>query len=290
LPKLVCLCARRNSTRTYQRVAREAADDGLLQRFLYCVPTRQGSGVDRSPDYDAIRQYEALFPALSEEGPYGHQKAVRLHPGAQCHRRALDELVIALKTLPDTTARMKAALDKLTGIYPRLCLIFHLIEYAANPTACPVDMVPETTAKRAARYVRDILLPHLGRAEAIMYRTAQTGHARWIAGFILVRRFERIPRREIMRAYGLLRAPECACELTSVMDGLAAMGWAREEKPENPARAPAAWQVNPKVHAIFAVHAEQERRRRKEAQEATADIIRRSCMARENVANVSSRA
>jgi enamine deaminase RidA (YjgF/YER057c/UK114 family) len=31
--------------------------------------------------------------------------------------------------------------------------------------------------------MRDILLPHLLRAEAVMFATAQTGHARWIADF-----------------------------------------------------------------------------------------------------------
>ena len=32
-----------------QRIAREAADDGLLQRFMYCVADRQSDGEDRRP-------------------------------------------------------------------------------------------------------------------------------------------------------------------------------------------------------------------------------------------------
>jgi hypothetical protein len=267
-----------------QRIARDAADDGMLQRFLYCVPTGQASGLDRAPNYDAIGQYEALFPALSTLLPghaigHDHPDVVRLHAHAHQHRKALDELVTALKEMPDTTARMKAGLGKFPGIYARLCLIFHLIECTIERVqgliGRPLAIVTEATAKRAMLYLRDIVLPNLGRAEAVMYLTAQTGHARWIAGFILSRGLTRIARRDITRAYGYLRAPECATELTSVMEGLASMGWAREEKPDNPARAPAAWSVNPKVHTLFVTRAELERKRRREAQAATAEIIRR---------------
>jgi hypothetical protein len=37
-----------------QRIAQEAVDDGLLQRFIYCVAEGQGEGEDRPPDHDAI--------------------------------------------------------------------------------------------------------------------------------------------------------------------------------------------------------------------------------------------
>jgi hypothetical protein len=43
-----------------QAVAKDAADDGLLQRFLFCVPGRQEEGVDRARDRGAVRRYEAL--------------------------------------------------------------------------------------------------------------------------------------------------------------------------------------------------------------------------------------
>ena len=37
-----------------QRIARDAADDGLLQRFNFAVPSRQEKGVDARPDHDAV--------------------------------------------------------------------------------------------------------------------------------------------------------------------------------------------------------------------------------------------
>lgn len=59
------------------------------------------------------------------------------------------------------------------------------------------------------------------------------------------------------------------------MTGLAALGWVREERPDNSARPPAAWIVNPKVHSLFATRAEQERKRRAQAREEVAENLRR---------------
>lgn len=212
------------------------------------------------------------------EGSQERAEAVRLHTDAHEHRKALDERAVALGAMPDTTARMKAALGKLRGIYARLCLTFHLIECASermdNKIGRPLHVVRADTAKRAMLYLRDVLLPHLIRADALMYLSPQSGHARWIAGFILSRGPTRVTRRDITRAYGDLRAPECARELTSVMAGLEAMAWVREEEPDNPARPPAAWFVNPLVHRFFAGRAAEERDRRKRAKDAVTEIIR----------------
>ena len=52
-----------------RRIAKETADDGLLQRLLYCVPSSQQAGVDRAPDVAARQRYEALFPRLTALHP-----------------------------------------------------------------------------------------------------------------------------------------------------------------------------------------------------------------------------
>jgi hypothetical protein len=208
---------------------------------------------------------------------------VALHADAHQHREALDRLVGAMQSMPDISARMKAALGKYPGIYGRLCLLFHLIDVADSRAQDNISpdpyVVPELAARRALLYVRDILLPHLMRAEALMYLTTQTGHARWIAGFILSHGLSRVTRRDVARAYGALRAPEAERELTSVMSSLVSMEWLREEEIGNPARPPAAWFVNPKVHSVFAVRAEQERAARKRAREEMAALIRKTTLA-----------
>lgn len=274
-----------------QRIAKEAADDGLLQRFLYCVPAGQADGEDRRPDHAALSRYRALFPALAVLRPR-HLDALHprvtfrpvvFHRDAHAHREAMNALARAQAAMPDTSPRLKAALGKWRGIFARLALTFHLIDIAdanARGEQHPVAAVisPET-ARRAAAYMRDILLPHLLRADALLFLTPQTGHARWIAGFILAndeaRTAGRITLRAVTRAYGALRAPEHRRELLEVMETLEVMGWLRPEPPENAARHPAAWRINPALHANFATRAAHERDRRERAKAEMHEALRR---------------
>ncbi len=108
-----------------------------------------------------------------------------------------------------------------------------------------------------------------------MFSTAQTSHARWIAGLILARGQPRIAARDVVQAYGALRAPEAKRELHDVMEGLVSVGWLRPEPQANPARPPSAWRVNPAVHTVFAERARREREARRQAQAETRETIAR---------------
>jgi hypothetical protein len=262
-----------------RQIAKDAADDGLLQRFCYCVPNRQGRGEDRRPDTTALAGYAGLFPALAALQPAANsfgvpQRPVVLHADTHAHRLEILDLGEALAAMPDASDRLKSALGKWPGLWARLVLVFHLIDLAASRAVGQGDgphiaSVANGAAIRATRYMREILLPHLMRAEAVMFATEQTGHARWIAGFILSRAENRIAARDIMRAYRPLKAPETRRELLDVMSSLEAMGWVRPELQED-GRPPVAWRVNPKVHTGFAERAKQERAER----EATKERIR----------------
>ena len=74
-------------------------------------------------------------------------------------------------------------------MFARLCLTFHLIEIAAakarGDTARSPDVIPTAIAAKVRAYMRKVLAPSLFRAEAICFRTHQSGHATWIAGYIL---------------------------------------------------------------------------------------------------------
>ncbi|MBL6081492.1 DUF3987 domain-containing protein [Belnapia sp. T18] len=266
-----------------QRIAREAADDGLLQRFCYAVPSWQGRGVDRAPQAEALARYAALFPALCTLRPPtledGSVNPVALHADAQRHRHAVLELLEAVQAMPDTSVRVKAALGKWPGLFARIALLFHLIDLSdatARGSEVPCTLVvPEATAHRAGAYMRDILLPHLMRADAVMFSSIQTGHARWIAGFILAHERQRVEVRQIVRAYKALYAPEQRTELNSVMQSLEAMAWVRPETPTNPARPPSAWQVNPNIYTRFAQRAAMEREARRNAKARIAEKVER---------------
>ena len=253
-----------------QRIARDAADDGLLQRFLYVVATHQLDGEDRAPDRAALDRYAALFPALANLHPPAAMAGaprprVVLDAGAHQHRIALDRLLTQITRMPDTSRRIMGALGKWHGLFARLALVFHLIDLAdANARGEPapvLTVLPEATAARAAAFLREVALPHLLRADALMFATAQTGHAAWIAGFLLATPRDRVTDRDIARAYGALRAPEERRTRLEVMEGLVSFGWLEPEEPP-PGRPTSSWLVNPAIYSLFAARALEEARRR----------------------------
>ena len=270
-----------------QRIAKAADDDGLLQRFMYSVAGKQLPGLDRKPDAAALQRYEALFPKLSAMHPQkpagGHEShAIVLHQQAHQHREDIDALARAMAALPDTSPRLRAAFGKWPGLFARLCLTFHLIDVAdARGTRAPshyLDVVPEVTARRVASFMHDIVLPHLLRAEAVMFSTAQTTHAQWIAGHILALRMDRITTRDVVRAYRALSSPEASDERAAVMASLVTINWLEPEVPRNRVKPVSAWAVNPAVHTVFEARAEREREARDRARERIAadiEVLRR---------------
>jgi hypothetical protein len=265
-----------------KRIARDSAEDGLLTRPMYCVPDRQSPSLDRTPDRVALKRYDALFPALAELQPAtaigtGCIMPVRLHADAQRHRKAIDELARALSAVPDTSLRLKATFGKWPGLFARLCLTFHLIDIAdlraRGEEAPDLYVISDRTAEKVADFMREIVLPHLMRAEAIMFTTDQSGHARWVSGFILSKRLDRITTRDVMMNYRQLRAPEARRELDAVMASLVAVGWLEPEVSSNPAKPVTSWQVNPAVHVAFAKRAETEAARRSDEREKIAKAI-----------------
>ena len=259
-----------------QKIARDAAEDGLLQRFLFAVPGPQDRGVDREPQAEARRRYRDLFPALAALRPLRklgseHAQEVAFHADAHQHREAVDETVRIMGRMPDTTAQLQAAYGKWAGLFARVALTFHLIEiadaHATGATPPYLMVVSEETARRARAFMLEIALPHLLRAHRLMYSTVQAGHAAWITGYILANRCEQITTRDIIRVYRSLKAPEHKAELEAVMNNLVAIGWLEPMDPNNAMKPVNTWTVNPAVHLLFAERAAAERARRERARE-----------------------
>jgi Protein of unknown function (DUF3987) len=259
-----------------QRIAKNTTEDGLLQRLLYAVPgPHQTRGVDRKPSAPAQERYNALFAALvamhppRTQGDHAQVEIVVFHADAQQHREAVELRAEIMTQLPDTSTQLQSAYGKWPGLFARIALTFHLIEIAdahANGTTSPYPLViSEQTARRTAAFMLEIVQPHLLRAHRLMFSTAQTGHAQWIAGYILAERLERITSRDVVRVYRSLRAPEARDELVAVMASLVTIGWLEPEVPTNPAKPVSAWAVNPAVHVRFADLAEREQARREKA-------------------------
>ena len=245
-----------------QKIAKDAAEDGLLQRFMYAVPAPSTEGLDQVEDEAAIDGYHGIVRALTAMHPltrdngYGHEHVV-FHEYAHVHREAIDKAARALAGMPGTSNRVKSTLGKWPGLYARLCLTFHLIEHAGTQLGFRY-VIPEATAETVKNYMLEIILPHLIRADALMFLTPQTGHARWIAGHILAKGAETITTREIVHASRALRSPEQSRELTSTMGALVSIGWLDPMPPRNPLNPVNAWRVNPEVHVRFAAQAARE--------------------------------
>ena len=271
--------------RPIQEIAQKSLEDGLLIRFLYCVLSEQRVGVDRKPDLDAIKRYRDLIPALtaltpsrSGHGSISHIAAVTLHEDAHQFREDVDLKARVLEAMPDCSERLKATYGKVSGMFARIALTFHLIEGAdarirtGQTTYLPV--LSEGTARMAADFVLDIIIPHLVRADRLMFRTPGMNHAQWIANWLLSRGLTSITIHDVTRAYKGLRDPEKKRELIDVMNTLVNVGWIAPKPNDDASRAPA-WNVNPKVQTKFAERGERERIRRLRAQEDMAAEIRR---------------
>ena len=211
--------------------------------------------------------------------PIGNDRAqpIVFADNAHDHRERMEALRTAMAKMPDTSPRLVAAFGKWPGLFPRLCLTFHLIEIAdtrmAGRRPPPLQVITAETAERVASYMRDIVLPHMLRAEAVMFSTDQTSHAKWVAGFILAHRLERITTRDIVRSYKAFKAPDAAREMTAVMQTLVSVGWLEPEEPSNLSKPVTVWTVNPAVHTVFAARAKQETERRENIKAQITDAV-----------------
>jgi hypothetical protein len=89
----------------------------------------------------------------------------------------------------------------------------------------------------------------------------------------LANRLDRITSRDITRAYGSLRPPECRKEMGDVTASLVVAGWLEPEAPSNALKPVSSWLVNPAVHTKFAEKAAAERATRQQTKEAIAATI-----------------
>jgi uncharacterized protein DUF3987 len=268
-----------------QQIAAKATDDGLLQRFMFDVPAAAVGGLDRAPDRAALDAYRALFPALAALRPArsgyagdDRYETVNLHVDGHAAREDINRLAEVLSVMPDASPRLQSAFGKWSGLFARLCLTFHLIEIAAARSRNEIGPHPQAvsaaTARTVQRYMRGILAPMLLRADGLMFATRMTGHADWIAGYILAHKLERVTARQIAKDYGALRAPEQRSTLDMTMNSLEILGWVAGQEPTNNlARSATTWDVNPRVHVAYKLRADAERKRREEVKAMIAEHV-----------------
>ena len=257
----------------------ELASDGLFQRFatVHAKPTPLYVDDDRpiNPQPYAIYRdvLKTLYKLHAPKNAEGERAPCYLDAEGRAERQRLMQLVQRLQhdqTLPEL---IRETAGKWSGLFARLALVFHLVNVAErlNEGEALADRdklhVPAATAKKAATFIRRILLPNLFR---LGFESLPDGnelsHARWIAGHILTHKLDHVTSSKIGRACRQLRGKPL--DISDAMGVLEHADWAAPDA----ARADGMrWTVNPAVHERFAAAAEMERAERAKVK----DLIRK---------------
>ena len=243
-------------------LAPSLTDDGLMQRFIPVFMQRVGDGEDRDPDtalderlLDTARNISATRPGR-----------FRFAPDADAELRAVCEFRDAKIDEAFAEPALCQWLDKLPNEFARVAAVFHHIEWWSSDEAYligdpPPEFISADTARRARRFLTEFVYGHA----CALYKQTHSGavvgdRARWIADFILARKFETIDERTICRAY--LKTPDKRRDLPGVMRHLELLDWVRATTFHLNGQGKS-WAVNPSVHdGQFAARADSERRRR----------------------------
>lgn len=246
-----------------RRIAQNMTDDGLMQRFMIIVG-RNAPENDRPENEAAVRAYRDLVDHLYAINA-GGERVVLLSDEAHQVRIRLKAFETELVDYPALPGGLRSHIGKWSGLFARLCLIFHAIQ-CAGERVHPLEYdVSGDTAERVERLMRQYLLPHaLAYYTDILGAAGDLEHSRWIAGHVLSKKLTTITHRDLMQAYRQWRGLD-DWRRQRITQTLTDMGWLIPVGDERASKRGAhTWAVNPKVHAMFSekAAAESEKRER----------------------------
>ncbi len=243
----------------------DLTEDGMMQRFIPVI-VKRGGRADTTTDFDReLDHYESVIKTIVGLGP----REVTLTPAASSVKeRVLTELETMHQALGvGLSAGFQTAVGKLDGLYGRLMLVLHILNWAeqrvlevgAGKPLSDLGDVPEATALAA-----EDLLKWCKVALLIFYQagTAYSDTVQAIASYILTsNEMELTPRKLSASVRDLRRLTPR--EVAEVMGPLEVVGWVDPEvrKVPGPVRK---WFVNPGVRSQFAARAATEKKRKKE--------------------------
>lgn len=248
-----------------RRVMSDATDDGLIQRFFPVVLRPATIGKDNMPN-DAITEYNLLVEHLPQIAPPSNffgEKPLVFDDGAQEIRNALEVKHHGLvQAMESVNKKMASHMGKYDAFFPRLCVLFHVIENA-NMAELP-DTITEDTARRVDRFLSEYIMRH-----SMSFYTTTIGVSddqdiiEDVAGYILAHGVDKVTLRTFHHGSGRMRKLTRQ-QVEPVCHQLEALGWL--DKID--ARATQfICTVNPRVHELFADRAVSEVSRRAEVKD-----------------------
>jgi len=231
-------------------LASKMDDDGLLQRCMIAViPTAERRPTDDPEPVALIQAYDEMLRQIYNTRAET-SCIVQMSPEADQVRREMDDWRVTIVASDGLPNMLRSAVAKYEGLFPRLCLTFHVMSCAATkrfPTSLPIT---GATAKRAAEFIRRYLFPNAYAFYADIMGNASEGFnlAKRVGEFILATSLSRITRRDITHGCGAWRAaPDWA--QNQAIAALEQAGWII---PGDAGKKVKAWTINPQVAALFA--------------------------------------
>ncbi len=245
-----------------KEIAGHTVDDGLIQRLVPIFLGPASIGEDY-PDRDhAERDYADLVERLTTFT----EQTIKFTADAQTIRREFETYAHKLTMLEALSPQLGAFCGKLSGLFPRLALLFHACDTTARDIP---EHIAADTAGRVDRMLREFVIPHAKRFYFdTITETGPMANARSIAGWILAHERVRFTMRNLHREVAACRK-EPRKVIEEMLEPLELMGWLKRDNE----MIPRAWTVDPRVHVTFAETAASERIRRKQVRELIVDEV-----------------
>lgn len=260
-----------------RRIVGDATDDGLIQRFLPVILQPSSVGKDEEGS-EVVYEYDDVIERLhnlqapdSVLGPL----PLQFDDGAQAIRAKLEAKHHMLVTSTEGfNKKLAAHIGKFDGIFPRLCIIWHCLEYVTSPDFDPSAPLPvivsAATTARVEAFLSGYIMKHsLAFYAGVIGLSDDHDDLIDVAGFILAKRREKVTIRDIRMGIRSMRKIDREAGI-KLFQRLEALSWV---DPVNMRADAPAWNVNPAVHELFAERADNERARRAEMRATVARML-----------------
>ena len=260
-----------------RRIVGDATDDGLIQRFLPIILQPAGIGRDEestdvSYEYDDI--IERLHNLQAPDSVIG-KLPLQFDEGARAIREKLEAKHHKLVSSTEGfNKKLAAHIGKFDGIFPRLCIIFHCLEYVSHPDFDAAEPLPITVTQATAARVEAFLSGYIMKHSLAFYAGViglSDDHDDLIdvAGYILAKGKTKVTIRDIRMGIRSMRKIDRDAGV-KLFQRLEALSWV---DPVNMRADAPSWNVNPAVHELFAAKADQERDRRAEMRSVISEML-----------------